>query len=622
MNLSALLKENRKYRVHKIPSIEGLIKLDDMAAPIYTENDIGGSLIIPKDHITIYNPSSVINTQELYNNCMNTSYPLIGQILNNINGVVLCGGAALWGYMGKLDTAPKDFDLFLYNNQDLSDEEKIEFYNEKVKVIIDIIRSLYVDNYKIYIVKGVITINIPIIDTQVQIILKDYFSISEILHSFDLFSCCIAWDGKTTYFTKMAEWSLTYRINIILPEYRSRTYESRLIKYFNKGFAILFPFLNLKNSIIISDEKTIHLPNLSITLYHTENNIAIGDISLPELDLLHSIYTTKDMEFFDIDYDKITNSYIIDITKNDIYFYQIFQKNCHKFIKNKKTFELLLYLHKNENILDKNIIKLPISRILSYNSYKNWLYEYIEQNIIIKQDEFILNENFIKELIHNYEEFAKTNNIQKIKIQLDKINQRIMDIKIEYKKIFILRELIKNICDYMLALYNSQKDEIISYIQYIDRSINLTSSIYPIIQTNKEWYGSYYYSFAKENPQKRQKKKQRKEKKQKKAQEEKRKVQEEKSTQICILEKNFQFNEIVPFIKEHIKSLESENNICPLCCEPINYLNPMVITLRCGHIYHYHKKNNCECEGIDRWLLIKNECPECRLHFPKKENKF
>jgi hypothetical protein len=75
----------------------------------------------------------------------------------------------------------------------------------------------------------------------VQIILRIYSSISEILAGFDVDSACTAYDGKEVYATPRALAALVTQCNIIDLTRRSPSYENRLIKFRSRGFETYWP---------------------------------------------------------------------------------------------------------------------------------------------------------------------------------------------------------------------------------------------------------------------------------------------------------------------------------------------------------------------------------------------
>jgi len=76
---------------------------------------------------------------------------------------------------------------------------------------------------------------------QVQIILRLYNSITQVISGFDIDSCCIAYDGKTFYAMPRFVRSLRTNYNLIDPERQSENYCQRLYKYNLRGFDVAFP---------------------------------------------------------------------------------------------------------------------------------------------------------------------------------------------------------------------------------------------------------------------------------------------------------------------------------------------------------------------------------------------
>jgi hypothetical protein len=591
--LSEIVEYNRTHRVHKVPHITGLVELDNINYSKNMLNDIGGALILPKKHKSITMDSDIfyINRQEKYNTYCATYFPVMFDILNLVKGIVLCGGAPLWIYNQSCihrpntisilipKTIPKDFDIFLYEENDLSPEELIISQDKKINDIIQIILN-HNFNIKLFLVKGVMTLQLcnnknSILNEKlcIQIILRDYHSISEILHSFDISCCAIAWDGKKTYLTKLAEWSILTNVNIVIPEYRSKTYELRLIKYFNdKHFGLLLPHINLTTL------KTLCLPNISFNIYHIDGNMAIADAYIPKPDLLDMSYLSDDEE---CDYDKITNNYMIDLFEYK-FPSTAFKKNCYLIMKNKKYFEKIVFLYKKNTIC--NFMQSTISDIVSLELYKKWTQTYIKKNIIIYEDEYKLNKFFIKEILEeNYEKFAKDNDIENVILQLAILNEKILIKKSPNisGKLYILNKLINKLAEYIYSLYNG--DEVLNFNIQLNRDIPLTGSLHPSRQTPQEWYGEHYTASS----------------------------------------MKIKYKSIKEFIDKHInEDCEKNTRVCPLCFEQIHYLSKNAITLKCGHIYHENK--NDECEGINMWFSKHKpaSCPECRTKNPKKEKAF
>jgi hypothetical protein len=590
MNLFDLIETNRQYRKHHIPDLTGLIELDDIKLlSIDTPTILSGSVLLPKNHKLVNNmigkiSNNIVNdTQHKYNLLMETECPLIFKILNDIDGIVLCGGGALWGYMG-YKTMPKDFDIFLYDNDPDIENNKIT-RSRKINEILQIIQSFKI-LFHFELVKGVITINMK--ELEIQIILRDYFSISEILHSFDISSCAIAYDGKKTYFTKLAEWSIINQLNVILPEYRSATYEIRLKKYFDRGFGLVFLCLaNLDN-----DAKTIILPNIIIDIncvINDEKTVAIGNVKLPKLQIANSFVSSS----CNFDYD--SKNCIKKILNTDM-----FELNCHQFFK-KSMFFLFRYkrITKREYDVHKNFIfddKISLYKIfieLWRGYYDRWLEKLLNSIIIQQGDEFILNDSqlkyFIKYATNDNNELYLSikkkleNDIEQINYRLDSIHSNRLN-PIIYgtrlnAKIELYKDELKDIFDAELERYNQLKNNNIEWCIYLNRDIGLTGSLHVSMQTNLEWYGSYC------------------------------------SEDLELIT----YNKIDLLKTMHYYIRESCNSICSLCLEPINIiLCENAITLKCGHIYHNERDLYCResdswnCQGVIKWLKQSKSCPECR----------
>lgn len=78
---------------------------------------------------------------------------------------------------------------------------------------------------------------------KVQIILRLYKTPSEILHGFDVDSCCVGYDGKF-WATERAVHSFKHSTNTVNFGRLSPSYESRLAKYATRGFGVYVPNLD------------------------------------------------------------------------------------------------------------------------------------------------------------------------------------------------------------------------------------------------------------------------------------------------------------------------------------------------------------------------------------------
>lgn len=78
----------------------------------------------------------------------------------------------------------------------------------------------------------------------VQIVLRLYKSVSEILSGFDVDCSCFAYDGSQVYGTPRGIAAFMTQTNTIDLTRRSPSYESRLSKYAHRGFEVYWPDLD------------------------------------------------------------------------------------------------------------------------------------------------------------------------------------------------------------------------------------------------------------------------------------------------------------------------------------------------------------------------------------------
>ncbi|KAK0731565.1 hypothetical protein B0H67DRAFT_597442 [Lasiosphaeris hirsuta] len=130
-----------------------------------------------------------------------------------------------------------DVDLFLYG---LTEAEAIE----KIRQIETRVRDVLLTETTTVRTKHAITICSQYPTRHIQIVLRIYNSVSEILTGFDIDCSGAAYDGKQVYCTPRALQSYVSQINHIDLTRRSPSYENRLSKYSHRGFEVYWPDLN------------------------------------------------------------------------------------------------------------------------------------------------------------------------------------------------------------------------------------------------------------------------------------------------------------------------------------------------------------------------------------------
>ncbi|KAF7880857.1 uncharacterized protein EAF02_006748 [Botrytis sinoallii] len=130
-----------------------------------------------------------------------------------------------------------DVDLFLYG---LTEAEGLE----KIKQIETNIRDAILHETTTIRTKNAITIASQHPTRHVQIVLRLYDSISQIITGFDVDCSCAAYDGKQVYMSPRAVGSFITQCNTIDLTRRSPSYENRLSKYSHRGFEVHWPMLD------------------------------------------------------------------------------------------------------------------------------------------------------------------------------------------------------------------------------------------------------------------------------------------------------------------------------------------------------------------------------------------
>lgn len=171
-------------------------------------------------------------------------------------GIVLCGGCLArlisanenqsFDYYKRVNTLDgHDFDFFFIG------EDIINLQNRMKQII-----AFFYDMQKYCSVQDIsvtyngYTVNIKLKyrgrNLDLQFILRGYKHLSHVLHGFDLGSSCIGYDGSNVYVTTLGAYAYQYNLNIVDLNFRSTSYESRLIKYFTKlGFGVILPQMKL-----------------------------------------------------------------------------------------------------------------------------------------------------------------------------------------------------------------------------------------------------------------------------------------------------------------------------------------------------------------------------------------
>lgn len=215
---------------------------------------------------------------------------------------------------------------------------------------------------------------------KLQFILANYEKSCDIFKSFDFHPAKVAYDGKTTYFTETSVHAYKYMINEINEYSYSATFNHRLNKYFDNGFSIGMPELDISK---VSDESKLTIEvdsqmSLSFQIISVNNNDIFVEQNKIKCRSSHSRQnkTTSDL-------------YTSDLYTSDLYTSNLYTSGSSDSGSQLKS--TLMYIQKTDmNYLftdhivmpdekgnmtfNKNISKIEFSNIIvkeKYDLYKN-----------------------------------------------------------------------------------------------------------------------------------------------------------------------------------------------------------------------------------------------------------
>jgi hypothetical protein len=132
----------------------------------------------------------------------------------------------------------------------------------------------------------------------VQIILRQYANMSQLLHSFDMGSSAVGYDGTQVWLTGLAKFAYEHRVNIFDMKRWSPSYEHRLCKYILRGFHLVVSCLDIRlirsairvgapvrfQSMVVQDAKVrssmVNGSNLIVSLAPVEEEAAAYGVAI------------------------------------------------------------------------------------------------------------------------------------------------------------------------------------------------------------------------------------------------------------------------------------------------------------------------------------------------------
>jgi hypothetical protein len=250
-------------------------------------------------------PAPAPVAQDKYTRRFTEAFAIVKHVLP-MAGVVVAGGAAAWP-LGRPSGPPaSDIDLFIIAPPDepAGSDREAEKLRERSALWKKVDRLVAALRHSIFshtgasedtqtpgiveiLSPGVVTLAVPErypraagrpYQVKIQIILRAFPSVSVLLHGFDVPACSVAYDGRRTYLTTLAAYAHVFGVNAVNPAYRSTTYETRLEKYFERGFALALPYLR-RGAFAVGEP--LALPHLTLTPVACRGPFASGTITLP-----------------------------------------------------------------------------------------------------------------------------------------------------------------------------------------------------------------------------------------------------------------------------------------------------------------------------------------------------
>jgi hypothetical protein len=359
----------------------------------------------------------------------------------------------------------------------LSGDDKILF-DKYYKLFPNYFTGKSVDGFKIINSGNVITINFEDSHPDIQIILRCYETVSSILHGFDLGSSAVGYDGNNVMFTSLGKFSYENMVNIFDHTRRSTTYERRLRKYFNNGFNIVLPELDI--SKLRLDNLKYEIPEVCDMPYLT--------FSYKNVDLC-SIIVDKFFKFGETEVCQNDSDYsYADLLENEFilsdYNLKQLTKNSNRFIHVIDICEELNNFKNIEDFLENWVLEFTNNPVKWENVctfYEKQLDSLLENTINVN----ILNKNFSKDIISSEGILKFINDVYLTNKTKHQRKELIMDLINKQKEFIRKKQECLNSLDHESRKLKWYKGDPMS---------QLTSSVNPIFESSDKWYGSYFKS--------------------------------------------------------------------------------------------------------------------------------
>jgi hypothetical protein len=525
-------------------------------------------------------PKPVSQTE--YSKRFAAEFPEVASILPMRN-VVVAGGAAAWP-LGEPSRKAGDVDLFIHG---IDPTDKATLWKKLDEVVNRVTKAFVAAGERRTMVSqtmtapGVVTLIVWRFANnsygrygrdakmfKVQVILRAYRSVSSILHAFDVPSAAVAYDGKEAYTTALGAYAHTFRANLVNPAYRSTTYEARLAKYFERGFALVLPRLRLGS--LVRDQALV-LPHLRLRPYVVRGRLATGELILPpEALAAGSDYTPTDGPR--------------GMPEKNLY--GAWRYNAKQLVgiggaPGPRRFMLTgvggIRLQRQGREYDRQL------RFARFAEKEPGLADVLPREKLRDALDDSLSGAY-KDKKVNLEVMRRM--LQMTPEEITRLTLAVTRLQSENPgRALDLRAALTPFKNRVLAAYDATPTEITWWIVH-EPGRQFTASVNPRMEDPAAWYGEAYDA-APAPP---------------------------------------TSEEYIAALQATLESWQGAiasgkaiyDGACALCLEPVTRGDANSVTLACGHVYHWSQAPNCE--GLIIWIGAgNNDCPTCRRAFDKEE---
>lgn len=199
------------------------------------------------------------DSQRMYDEAFGRLFPAMKTIVPQLGRLGLCvaGGAAalalssclcqrsgdtkdasgakgVWpGQFG--DQAPGDLDLFFIRK--MNDQELWSVVTEVGNLLQAYAWTTNTAKMTVHVDERCATFTSPGMVT-VQIVRRQFGNCAQVINDFDHPPCCVAYNGRDCWLSKLGCVAHAYLLNVVDMEGRRASYEHRLVRYFNRGFGL------------------------------------------------------------------------------------------------------------------------------------------------------------------------------------------------------------------------------------------------------------------------------------------------------------------------------------------------------------------------------------------------